>query len=56
MNDISYYREICCDLVEAGSVLFSAYDPEEETALRSVALGEDETIEIMEESNTGVAK
>ena len=56
MNDISYCREICWDLVEAGSVLFSAYDLEEETALRSVALGEDDIIEIMEDSNTGAAQ
>jgi phosphate:Na+ symporter len=56
MNDISYCRDICWDLVEAGSVLFSAYDPEEETAHRSVALGEDEIIEIMEDSNTGAAQ
>ena len=56
MNDISYCREICWDLVEAGSVLFSAYDLEEETALRSVALGEDDIIEIMEDSNTEAAQ
>jgi phosphate:Na+ symporter len=56
MNDISYCREICWDLVEAGSVLFSAYDMQEETALRSVALGEDDIIEIMEDSNTEAAK
>ena len=52
MNDISYCREICWDLVEAGSVLFAAYDLDEGTALRSVALGEADIIEIMEESNT----
>ena len=52
MNDISYCREICWDLVEAGSVLFSAYDLVDETAIRSVALGEDDIIEIMEDSNT----
>jgi phosphate:Na+ symporter len=56
MNDISYCREICWDLVEAGSVLFSAYDLEDETALRSVALGEDEIIEIIEGSNSGAAQ
>jgi len=56
MNDISYCREICWDLVEAGSVLFLAYDQEEETAIRSVALGEDDIIEIMEDSNTEAAK
>ena len=56
MNDISYCKEICWDLVEAGSVLFSAYDLEEETALRSVTLGEDDIIEIMEGSNTGAAQ
>ena len=56
MNDISYCKEICWDLVEAGSVLFSAYDLEEETALRSVALGEDDIIEIMEDSNTEAAQ
>jgi len=56
MNDISYCREICWDLVEAGSVLFSAYDLEDEAALRSVALGEDDIIEIMEDSNTGAAQ
>ena len=56
MNDISYCREICWDLVEAGSVLFSAYDQGEESAIRSVALGEDDIIEIMEDSNTEAAK
>jgi phosphate:Na+ symporter len=56
MNDISYCREICWDLVEAGSVLFSAYDLEDESALKSVALGEDDIIEIMEDSNTGAAQ
>ena len=56
MNDISYCREICRDLVKAGAVLFSVYDLEDETALRSVALGEDDIIEIMEDSNTGAAQ
>jgi phosphate:Na+ symporter len=56
MNDISYCREICWDLVKAGSVLFSTYDLKEETALRSVALGEDDIIEIIEDSNTGAAQ
>ena len=56
MNDISYCREICWDLVKAGSVLFSVDDREEETALRSVALGEDDISEIMEDSNTGAAQ
>ena len=56
MNDISYCRETCWDLVKAGSVLFSTYDLKEETALRSVALGEDDIIEIIEDSNTGAAQ
>ena len=56
MNDISYCREICWDLVEAGSVLFSAYDLAEETALRSVALGEDDINEIIEDSNAEAAQ
>ena len=43
MNDISYCREICWDLVEAGSVLFSASDADEMAAIRSVALGEEES-------------
>jgi phosphate:Na+ symporter len=56
MNDISYCREICWNLVEAGSVLFSAYELDEGTAVRSVALGEDDIVEIMEDSNTGAAQ
>ena len=56
MNDISYCREICWNLVEAGSVLFSAYELDEGTAVRSVALGEDDIVEIMEESNTGATQ
>jgi phosphate:Na+ symporter len=56
MNDISYCREICWDLVKAGSVLFSAFEQDEETAVRSVALGEDDIVEIMEDSNTGAAQ
>ncbi len=56
MNDISYSREICWDLVEAGSVLFLALEPDEGTAVRSVALGEDDIVEIMEDSNTGTAQ
>ena len=56
MNDISYCREICWDLVKAGSVLFSTFEQDEETAVRSVALGEDDIVEIMEDSNTGAAQ
>ena len=56
MNDISYCREICWDLVKAGSVLFSAFELDEGTAVRSVALGEDDIVEIMEDSKTGAAQ
>ncbi len=56
MNDISYCREISWNLVKAGSALFSAYELDEGTAVRSVALGEDDIVEIMEDSNTGAAQ
>jgi len=56
MNDISYCREICWDLVEAGSVLFSAFDLDEKTAARSIALGEDEIIEMVEDRDQEVTQ
>jgi len=47
MNDISYCREICWDLIEAGFVLFSTSDLDENIALRSIALDEEEIIEMI---------
>ncbi len=54
MNDISYCREICWDLVEAGSVLFSVSDPDDMAAIRSIALGEEEIAEMVEDENREV--
>ena len=56
MNDISYCRETCWDLVEAGSVLFSASDLDEKVAMRTIALGEDEIAEMMENPDGEAAR
>ncbi len=48
MNDISYCREICWDLVEAGVVLFSTSSRDDQSAMRSIALDEHEIAEIIE--------
>jgi phosphate:Na+ symporter len=48
MNDINYCRELCWDLVEAGSVLFSTSDMDEKEAMRSITLDEHDVVEIME--------
>ena len=47
MNDISYCKEICWDLLEAGATLFSVPDLHEKAAMRSVALDEQEITEMM---------
>ncbi len=52
MNDITYCRETCWDLVEAGAVLFSTSDLDEQTAIRTIVLDEEEIAEMME-SETG---
>jgi hypothetical protein len=49
MNDISYTREICWDLVDAGSVLFSEMGLEDKAAMRSLALDEHEIVEMMKQ-------
>ena len=56
MNDISYCREICWDLVEAGSVLFSESNPDERDAIRSIALGEHEIVEMMSDTDGEAAR
>jgi len=48
MNDISYCKETCWDLVEAGMVLFSTSDKEDQEAIHSIALDEHEIAEISE--------
>ena len=53
MNDISYCREICWDLVAAGSLLFSSIDRDEKTAMKSIALDEHEIIEMIEAAEEG---
>jgi len=57
MNDISYCRETCWDLVEAGTVLFSASDLDETAAMRTIALRDHEIAEIAEmtENSNGEA-
>ncbi len=47
MNDNSYCREICWDLLRAGSTLFSTTDRDEKSAMQSIALDEHEISEIM---------
>jgi hypothetical protein len=56
MNDISYCRDTCWDLVEAGTVLFSASDLDEKVAMRTVTLGDDEIAEMMEKSYEEAAR
>ncbi len=56
MNDISYCKETCWDLVEAGSVLFSEPDRDERDAIRSIALGEHEIVEMMAEADDEAAR
>jgi hypothetical protein len=56
MNDISYCRETCWDLVEAGTVLFSTSDLDEKIAMRTIALGEDEIVEMMENPDAEAAR
>jgi phosphate:Na+ symporter len=56
MNDISYCREICWDLVEAGSALFSDSAPDEKDAIQSIALGEHEIVEMMGDADERAAR
>ena len=56
MNDISYCRETCWDLVEAGTVLFSTSNLDEKIAMRTIALGEDEIAEMMENPDGEAAR
>jgi len=56
MNDISYCRETCWDLVEAGSVLFSKSHPDERDAMRSIALDEHEIDAIIADEVEKVAR
>ena len=48
MNDISYCKEICWNLVEAGIVLFSTSSRDDQSAMRSIALDEQDIVEIIE--------
>lgn len=48
MNDISYCKETCWDLIEAGMVLFSTSDKDDQPAIHSIALDEHEIAEISE--------
>ena len=48
MNDISYCKETCWDLVEAAMVLFSTSDKADQAAIHSIALDEHEIAEISE--------
>jgi len=56
MNDISYCKETCWDLVQAGSVLFSESHPDDKDAIQSIALGEHEIIEMMANADEGAAR
>jgi len=48
MNDISYCKEVCWDLVEAGMILFTSSSRDDQSAMRSIALDEHEIAEIAE--------
>jgi phosphate:Na+ symporter len=48
MNDISYCKDTCWDLIEAGLVLFSSSDRVDQNAEQSVALDEHEIAAIIE--------
>ena len=48
MNDITYCREICWNLLDASSILFSGSDSDERAAMRSVALDEHEILDLLE--------
>jgi len=56
MNDITYCRQTCWDLVEAGTVLFSASDLDEAVAMRTITLSEDEITEMMENGDEEAAR
>ena len=56
MNDISYCRETCWDLLEAGLLLFSSTDLDEKAATQSIALDEHEIIEMMESPDTETSR
>jgi phosphate:Na+ symporter len=56
MNDITYCRETCWDLVEAGTVLFSASDLDETVAMRTLALSEEEITEMLEHGTEETAR
>ena len=56
MNDISYCREICWNLIEAGTVLFSESDLDEKAAMRTIALDEHEIMDILEDPERETAK
>jgi hypothetical protein len=55
MNGISYCRETCWDLIEAGSVLLSDAELDEKAAMRSIALDEHEIIEIMSLARSAIS-
>jgi phosphate:Na+ symporter len=52
MNDISYCKEVCWDLVEASMVLFTTSSRDDQSAMRSIALDEHEIAEIAEAVET----
>lgn len=56
MNDISYCRETCWNLLEAGLLLFSTTDLDEKAAIQSIALDEHEIIEMMESPDTETSR
>jgi len=55
MNDITYCRELCWDLVDAATTLFSTVDLSEKEALRSIALDEHDIIDMMDSEQEEVA-
>ena len=50
MNDITYCRETCWDLIEAGTVLFTTSNRGDQSVMKSISLDEDEIAELIEAS------
>ena len=55
MNDISYCKETCWDLVEAGIILFSSSNRDDQSTMKIISLDEHEIAEIAEIADTAEA-
>ena len=52
MNDISYCRELCWDLADAASILFSRSDRSDMDAMKSIALDDQEIADLIENTES----